>query len=373
MARRHGSAPAAQAGRSRHERGVGALARSPAARGSAEATERGWPRCQSVRIEAPTDLYPRDGLIWRFVAVALIVLAAIAVRELVLDSETAPSETRGSKVIDYSVDSGLLGEELAVKVVVPPGAMEGKRSLLVFLHGRGEDESSYLDEEMFAALTRLGDKAPVVAFPRGGSTSYWHDRDSGAWGSYVREELLPRLAKRFDIEPERIAIGGISMGGFGAVDIARQGPLDLGAGKEAEFCAVGAHSPAVWQQASDTAPGAFDDAADFSEHDVIGLVGPPASPLAGTRFWVDVGDEDPFAEAAEKLASELRAGGAEGEFVLGDGEHEDSYWAGNWRRYMRFYGRALKACRLEAKAERQASKQSGGESGTGPETPAGDG
>jgi S-formylglutathione hydrolase FrmB len=309
--------------------------------------------------------------------VAAIVLVAIAIRELVLDADTAPSETRGAKVTEYSVDSELLGEELPVNVVVPPGAMEGKRSLLVFLHGRGEDESSYLDEEMVAALARLGGKAPVVAFPRGGSTSYWHDRDSGAWGSYVLDELVPRIVKRFDIEPERIAIGGISMGGFGAVDIARQGPLELGGGKEAEFCAVGAHSPAVWQQGSDTAPGAFDDGADFSEHDVIGLVGPPSSPLDGTRFWVDVGDQDPFAEAAEKLASELEAGGAEGDFVLGEGEHEDSYWSGNWRRYMRFYGRALNACRLEAKAERQAAKQaskgSGGGSGNGPEASSGGG
>ncbi len=336
-----------------------------------------WLRCQSVGIEAPTDLYPRNGLIWRLVAVVAIVLVAIVIRELVLDTETAPSETRGAKVTDYSVDSELLGEELPVKVVVPPGAMEGKRSLLVFLHGRGEDESSYLDEEMFAALARLGDKAPVVAFPRGGPTSYWHDRDSGAWGSYVREELIPRLTKRFGIETERIAIGGISMGGFGAVDIARQGSLELGGGKAAEFCAVGAHSPAVWQQASETAAGAFDDAADFSDHDVIGSVGPPSSPLDGTSFWVDVGDEDPFAEAAERLAGELQAGGAEGDFVLGEGEHEDSYWSSNWRRYMRFYGRTLKACRLEAKAERKATKQasngSGGESETGPGASSNDG
>ncbi len=282
---------------------------------------------------------------------------AVAIKGLVLDTTPTPSETRGAKLVDYSVESELLDDELPVEVVIPPGATDGKRSLLVFLHGRGEDETSYLDEEMFSALVRQQGKAPLLAFPRGDEDSYWHDRESGAWGSYVREELIPRLVKRFDIEPERIAIGGISMGGFGAFDIARQGPLELAGGKGAEFCAIAGHSPAVWEQASQTAPGAFDDAADFNAHDVIDLVGPPASPLAGDAFRIDVGDEDPFAEAAEMLATELQAGGAEGRFVLGEGEHEDSYWSSNWREYMRFYARALNECRLEAKAERQAAKE----------------
>ena len=96
--------------------------------------------------------------------------------------------------------------------------------MLVFLHGRGEDETSYLVEPMFEALGREGGKAPVVAFPEGDPDSYWHDRDSGEWGSYVSEELIPELVERFEIEPERVAIGGISMGGFGAYDIARLDP-----------------------------------------------------------------------------------------------------------------------------------------------------
>ncbi len=305
-----------------------------------------------------------SSLVMRVLAATLVVVSAIAVKQLVLDSEPALSGTSGAKVIEFEVESELLGETLPVSVVVPSGARDGRRSLLVFLHGRGEDEDSYLNSEMFSALARQGGRAPVVAFPRGGEGSYWHDRaDDGAWGSYVSEELIPELVNRFDIEPERIAIGGISMGGFGAFDIAIREPFQLRSGEPASFCAVGGHSPAIWESASDTAPGAFDDEADFEAHDVIAEVGTPPFPLRGTRYWLDVGDGDPFREADEALAEALDASGAKGHIVIGKGGHEDSYWNSNWRRYMHFYARSLKRCQQEqtkAKVDRDRAKSGPG-------------
>ncbi len=185
------------------------------------------------------------GLVLRVLAAALVVVAAIALRDLV--DEGGGSGTAGSRVVTYTIDSKVLDRKMPVEVVIPPGARDGRRSLLVFLHGRGENERSYLTKAMFRALRKQGGKAPVVAFPRGDPDSYWHDRSSGNWGSYVLDEVIPQIARRFEIEPERIAIGGISMGGFGALDIAARDP--------GRFCAVGAHSPAIWSSASDTADG----------------------------------------------------------------------------------------------------------------------
>jgi S-formylglutathione hydrolase FrmB len=295
--------------------------------------------------------HPPRYLLLRVLGAALVVVAAIVIKDVV-DRGTESERTAGSRVVDWNIDSELLGEGVPVSVVIPPGARDGRRSLLVFLHGRGDDEDSYLEKEMFEALDRQGGRAPVVAFPRANPDSYWHDRGSGAWGSYVAEELIPKLVRRFEIEPERIAIGGISMGGFGAFDIAARDPE--------VFCAVGGHSPAVWLDASDTAPGAFDDEQDFAEHDVIEAVGPPASPLEGKRFWLDVGDQDPFAEADTALADALIAGGAKGRLYEGDGGHESEYWRSNWRRYMNFYARALKKCQREAAAQRDGAGSGGG-------------
>ena len=147
------------------------------------------------------------------------------------------------------------------------------------------------------------------------------------------------------------------MGGFGAIDIARMDPD--------RFCAVGAHSPAVWESASETASGAFDDDADFGRHDVISAVGPPDDPLAGKRVWLDVGDEDPFEGATEALLEALDAGGAKARLRIGDGGHQSSYWKGNWKRYMQFYARALKKCQVDSPPEHGKEKSDGEGAGKG--------
>ena len=88
-------------------------------------------------------------------------------------------------------------------------------------------------------------------------------------------EVIPTVVRRFDIDPRRVAIGGISMGGFGAYDLALLHPE--------RFCAVGGHSPALWLEAGETAPGAFDDAADFERNDVVGMVRGNPDAFAGIR------------------------------------------------------------------------------------------
>ena len=233
--------------------------------------------------------------------------------------------------------------KLAARVVVPAGAPPKDRTLLVFLHGRGEDERSYLVEPMFEALSALRTRAPVIAFPSSDESSYWHNRESGRWGSYVLFEVIPQLVERFDIDPGRVAIGGISMGGFGAYDIAR---LDPGG-----FCAVGGHSPAIWEEASETADGAFDDAADFGRHDLISIAGMDPSPYAELRLWLDAGDDDPFLPGDRAFEEALRAGGVR-PIVKGALSGRDSeYSPGNWEDYLAFYAHALQHCENEPEKE----------------------
>jgi S-formylglutathione hydrolase FrmB len=242
-----------------------------------------------------------------------------------------PDPPEGLEVESVTVKSPAVGDDMAVKVVVPAGGANGK-PLLVFLHGRGGDESSYLDDPVFDALKQLGDRAPVVAFPDGAEDKYWHDRDSGDWGRYVTAEVIPQVADRFGIDRKRVAIGGISMGGFGAYDIAAHHPR--------RFCAVGGHSPALWRSGGETAPGAFDDAEDFAAHDVIA----EANALDRLPVWLDAGDEDPFRPGDDAFAQALELVGADATVHIWPGAHEGEYWDAHWRDYLRFYARALRRC-----------------------------
>ena len=224
--------------------------------------------------------------------------------------------------VETEVASDAVGRTLPLRIVVPEGGGAG-RPLLVFLHGRGVSAGGHVGDGFREAYAALGERAPVVAFPYGGESSYWHDRADGDWGRYVVDEVIPQALERTGADERRVALGGISMGGFGALDLASRG-LD-------GLCAVGAHSPAIWQSAGETAAGAFDDAEDFAAHDVIARAGR----LRGIPLWVDIGEDDPFRPGAQGFAD---AAGAR--LRVFDGGHEGGYWDAHWPDYLRFYAGA---------------------------------
>jgi enterochelin esterase-like enzyme len=268
---------------------------------------------------------------------ALLVLTATGVAAAARlwpagDVRTGQSAAHGATILRYELRSRFTHRTLPQVAAVPPGAPEG-RPLLVFLHGRGSGPESNSNGAFYAALARLGDRAPAVVFPDGADHQYWHRRRSGDWGRYVLDEVIPEAVRRLHADPARVAIGGISMGGFGAYDVARLRP--------GRFCAVGGHSAAFWARAGDTAPGAFDDAADFARHDVLRMARRRSrGPWRGARLWLDGGTTDPFRSAGEALAASLRI-----PMRHWTGGHEGAYWRAHYGAYLRFYAGALATCR----------------------------
>jgi poly(3-hydroxybutyrate) depolymerase len=229
----------------------------------------------------------------------------------------------------FTVESKLVGRSLEQAVYVPSGDTKG-RPLLVLLHGRSSSPDSMAKKSFANALDDLGSRGPVVVFANGGDHSYYHNRADGRWGSYILDEVIPAAIRKYDLDPRRVAMGGFSMGGFGALDLARF----------RRFCAVGAHSAAMWRSGGETPQGAFDDAEDFEQNDVLEAAA--ANPhLYGTaKVWIDVGTEDPFRSADEELARRLS-----GErFVLWKGDHDISHLEDDASRVMRFYVNALDSC-----------------------------
>ena len=257
------------------------------------------------------------------------VLAFLVVREV-----TAGPDKHGAREVTFTVKSRLVKRSFDEKAVVPAGGASGKRPLLVFLHGRGGHPGDFFSGEFYGALAKLGDRAPIVVQLDGGNHSYWHDRRDGRWGGYVLREAIPAAVRVLGADPRRVAIGGISMGGYGAFDLARRG----------HFCAVGGHSPAFWLTGGQSAPGAFDDAADFSRHDVYAYARSHHRPYGSAELWVDRGDRDPFAAADAQVVRALRANGSKVSSHVWPGEHETAYWRAHTASYLRFYAGALARC-----------------------------
>jgi S-formylglutathione hydrolase FrmB len=153
------------------------------------------------------------------------------------------------------------------------------------------------------AVDELGSRAPVVLFANGGNHSYYHDRRDGRWGSYILREAIPAAVHKYHLDGRRVAIGGFSMGGFGALDLARF----------RRFCAVGGHSAAMWRTGGETPQGGV---------------------------WIDVGTEDPFRSADTELAGLL----PQPRFRLWRGGHELKYFDDHATEILRFYASALRDC-----------------------------
>jgi len=260
----------------------------------------------------------------RWLILGLVGLALVGAWVAIRDWRRGYWTTRGATVIRFTLRSRLGHRDMHEILVLPPGNARG-RELLVFLHGRGSPPSSNLRQPLFDALHALGRRAPVVLLADGGDHSYWHDRADGDWGASVVREAIPAALAGSHADRQRVAIGGISMGGFGALDLARLAPH--------RFCAIGAHSAALWFRGADTPAGAFDDAQDFERHDLLRFAGERV--LYRVPVWIDVGTADPFLRADTSLARELRAHGTTVKLHVHAGGH--SGWSSRMSEYLRFY------------------------------------
>jgi poly(3-hydroxybutyrate) depolymerase len=235
----------------------------------------------------------------------------------------------GNGASHFTVRSELLGRSLEQAVLVPEGKTKG-RPVLVLLHGRSSSPDSMVKGSFRDALERLGKRAPIIVFANGGDHSYYHDRSDGRWGSYILREVIPTAVRRYHADGSRVAIGGFSMGGFGAFDLARF----------SRFCAVGGHSAAMWRTGAETPEGAFDDAEDFARHDVMEAAAANPRLYGKARVWIDVGTDDPFRSADEELARRLPGA----RLHVWEGGHDFSYFEDHSAQILGFYADALARC-----------------------------
>jgi S-formylglutathione hydrolase FrmB len=275
-------------------------------------------------------------------AVLLLVGAGVAAWVLLRDQSSKPrarsaasfSSTLGARIERYDLASRETGRTLHPVGVVPAGESAGgtPRPLLVLLHGHGMPPDFFLTDGLFRALRDAGDQAPAVVMLDGDRGSYWHDRAGGRWGSMVLDEAIPDAARRLGADPRRVAVAGISMGGFGALDLARRRP--------GHFCAVGARSPAIFPSARRAAPGAFDGAKDFRRHDLIRWASARRRPYGTTPVWIDTGRSDRFRKAIDTFAREV----PRAEVHRWKGGHDAAYWRAHDRAFTAWAIRALGGC-----------------------------
>ena len=259
---------------------------------------------------------------------ALLVLAAIETLEHTRRTYPSPNLTNPqpltrTAVLSRSFHSRVLGHDVAYGIAWPAGVLPRSHLPVVFgLPGRGGGPASVLDflAPFLTEVVHDGARPFALASVDGGQ-SYWHRRASGEDRmAMLIDEFVPLCERRYHLGGSRARRAGVgwSMGGYGVL-LADETYPDI-------FSSVVATSPAIWPTYQDMMNGprdAFDSAADFAAHDVIGH----ARRLAGTPLLVECGTADPFYPFVRDLCAVLPAG-ASYRFLPGGG-HD----FGSWRKF----------------------------------------
>ena len=149
-------------------------------------------------------------------------------------------------VLERSFGSQALGRVMRYVIYLPPGynASGPGFPVLYMLHGRGGERTEWLSAGLLESVDRgiaAGKTTPMIVVVPEGQTGYWTDHAGSGprWGEYIVSELTTHVDATYATRrrPSSRAIGGESMGGWGA--------LHHGLSHPEVFGVVGAHSPSL--------------------------------------------------------------------------------------------------------------------------------
>lgn len=244
----------------------------------------------------------------------------------------------GGTFQDASFHSDALGRRAPYRVYLPAGYVSAREAgarypVLYLLHGKSaryDEWSGYGAEQVASELWYAGKLPPLIIVAPQGGVGYWMNQESGtAWGDYVARDLVTHVdaTYRTTARREARAIGGLSMGGHGALQLALTFPSVFGA--------AGAHSPSLPQPPS--APAYFGVGSSFAQRDPLSLIKHATLP-SPPRLWIDAGAKDPWRGRAEELRDAIIARGWEVNWHGYDGGHDGWYWGAHLWDYLPFYG-----------------------------------
>jgi len=257
-------------------------------------------------------------------------------------SATAPAATpSGSQLLDQTFFSATLGRAMPYFVYLPVGYAEsGKRyPVLYMLHGYGGSNTEWIGyglPETADHMMNAGEIPPMILVLPQGDQAYWvnHANNGERWGDYTAHDVVQQIDATYRTIPDapHRAVGGLSMGGHAAMQLAINYPGTFGV--------VGMHSPTLRDY--DTALEYFGDEQFFDAHDPTHLVQAHPEIARQLKISVDVGEQDADwhdrTVTFHDLLTRLNIPHA---WYTWPGEHDAVYWGGHCADYLRFYATAL--------------------------------
>src|SRR5262249_40029284 len=151
-----------------------------------------------------------------------------------------------------------------------------------------------------------------------GDLSYWVNHINGPrWGDYLYQDVVHEVDSTYRTlpDPKHRAIGGLSMGGWGALYQAFTHP-DV-------FGAVGGQAPSL--RSDDGSLNFLPRGDGFKKVDPVSLSS-TAKGIDNLKVWIDVDDKDPWKGQDTKVHQNLTKRKVSNDFNIFPGKHGGSYW-----------------------------------------------
>ncbi|MDX1414123.1 MAG: alpha/beta hydrolase-fold protein [Candidatus Promineifilaceae bacterium] len=169
-------------------------------------------------------------------------------------------------------------------------------------------EEAIQQGEITPLLIVMADSGMLLNNTSGGPFSY---------ETQILEDLIPFIEKTYCAwaDPRGRAIGGMSRGGYWALEIAFRNPE--------HFASVGGHSASLYDL--------------YGGNDVVPQSTGLANDLGNLRMYFDVGENDWVIPNIRQLHEDMEAAGIAHEWKVNNGFHDDAYWASHTAEYIAWY------------------------------------
>lgn len=233
---------------------------------------------------------------------------------------TVCSETTG-KLVEESVDSEILGEEVSFKIYLPPCYdyfSETQFSVLYMLHGQTSLDDQWVRIGLLWKMDELLGKNLVKPFlivlPNEENSNT--DAFRSEYGDAIVADVIPFVEENYSVCLERNcrAIGGLSRGGNWAIHLGFEHPELFGA--------VGAHSaPLFYGEISN----------------IYRAVEKVGTSTDFPNFYIDVGDRDADLADVTLFLNTLQELNIPHKYSAFVGYHDEAYWSEHVEDYLKWY------------------------------------
>ena len=231
-------------------------------------------------------------------------------------------------------NSPSLGKHMEAWAILPDVA--GPWPVLYLLHGRSDDHTAWCRR---TSIERYAEKWPslLIVMPDNGRSFSCDAVNGPAYQSAFIQDLVPFIDRTFPTRAERggRCIGGLSMGGYGAIKLALQYP-DL-------FVSAHGHSSAFnfahrWNDNSVESALILGTELSGGPNDVYRLAAECPNPPA---IRIDCGTDDFIFDHSREFHAHLEKLGVSHEYAEFPGRHDWEYWDLHVQEALAFHARHL--------------------------------